>query len=66
MSVKPTLTDLLTIESSVSICFSYAHETEFLKEFSVVDNQLTLLVHGSHTETVRMFVTSTQVAMLIW
>lgn len=41
---KPSLTDLLTIESSASIYFSYARETEFSKEFSVVDNQLTLLV----------------------
>ena len=43
-TAKPSLTDLLTIESSASIYFSYARETAFSKEFSVVDNQLTLLV----------------------
>ena len=41
---KPSLTDLLTIESSASIYYSYARETEFSKEFSAVDHQLTLLV----------------------
>ncbi|KAF8435779.1 hypothetical protein L210DRAFT_3408718 [Boletus edulis BED1] len=43
-TTRPSLTDLLTIQSSASIYFSYARETEFSKEFSVVDNQLTLLV----------------------
>ncbi|KAH0837760.1 hypothetical protein J3R83DRAFT_5938 [Lanmaoa asiatica] len=43
-TTKPSLTDLLTIESSASIYFSYARETELSKEFSIVDNQLTLLV----------------------
>ncbi|KAI9566358.1 hypothetical protein HD554DRAFT_2117519 [Boletus coccyginus] len=43
-TTKPSLADLLTIESSASIYFSYARETEFSKEFSVIDNQLTLLV----------------------
>lgn len=43
-TTKPSLADLLTIESSASIYFSYARETEFSKEFSVVDSQLTLLV----------------------
>ena len=41
---KPTLTDLLTIESSASIYFSYARETSFSTDFSAADNQLTLLV----------------------
>lgn len=43
-TTKPTLADLLTIESSASIYFSYARETEFSSEFSVADNQWTLLV----------------------
>ncbi|KAG8219233.1 hypothetical protein J3R82DRAFT_71 [Butyriboletus roseoflavus] len=43
-TTKPSLADLLTIESSASIYFSYARETEFSKEFSVIDNQWTLLV----------------------
>ena len=43
-TTQPSLTDLLTIESSASIYFSYARETEFSKEFSVTDNQWTLLV----------------------
>jgi len=43
-TTKPNLNDLLTIESSASIYFSYARETEFSKELSVADNQLTLLV----------------------
>ena len=43
-TTKPNLNDLLTIESSASIYFSYARETAFSKELSVADNQLTLLV----------------------
>lgn len=43
-TTKPSLADLLTIESSASIYFSYARETELSKEFSVADSQLTLLV----------------------
>ena len=43
-TTKPNLNDLLTIESSASIYFSYARETEFSKELSVAGNQLTLLV----------------------
>ncbi|KAG9309120.1 hypothetical protein JVU11DRAFT_11015 [Chiua virens] len=41
---KPSLADLLTIESSASIYFSYARETEFSREFNATDNQWTLLV----------------------
>ena len=43
-TLKPTLADLLTIESSASIYFSYARKMEISEEFSVVDNQLALLV----------------------
>ncbi|KAF8836694.1 hypothetical protein BDN67DRAFT_936447 [Paxillus ammoniavirescens] len=43
-SNQPTLSDLLTIESSASIYFSYARETMFSKEFGEEDQQLTLLV----------------------
>ncbi|KAF9237049.1 hypothetical protein BU15DRAFT_49197 [Melanogaster broomeanus] len=41
---QPTLADLLTIESSASIYFSYARETEFAEDFLTPDQQLTLLV----------------------
>jgi hypothetical protein len=43
-SSQPTLSDLLTIESSASIYFSYARETVFSKEFEEECQQLTLLV----------------------
>ncbi|KIK81210.1 hypothetical protein PAXRUDRAFT_199226 [Paxillus rubicundulus Ve08.2h10] len=44
-SSQPTLSDLLTIESSASIYFSYARETVFSKEFEEEGGQqLTLLV----------------------
>ncbi|KAF9225143.1 hypothetical protein BS17DRAFT_778210 [Gyrodon lividus] len=43
-TTQPTLSDLLTIESSASIYFSYARETEFSKDFGAEHQQLTLLV----------------------
>ncbi|KAH7886379.1 hypothetical protein F5I97DRAFT_1928227 [Phlebopus sp. FC_14] len=43
-SPQPTLADLLTIEPSASIYYSYARETEISSEFGNVDQQLTLLV----------------------
>ncbi|KAL4068837.1 hypothetical protein V8B97DRAFT_1970115 [Scleroderma yunnanense] len=42
--VKPTIADLLTIEPSASIYYSYARETELSKEFNATDQYLTLLV----------------------
>jgi hypothetical protein len=41
---RPTLFDLLTIESSSSIFFSYARELELSRLFVDVDAKLTLLV----------------------
>ncbi|OBZ78862.1 hypothetical protein A0H81_01350 [Grifola frondosa] len=41
---KPTLADLLTIESSVSIFYSYARETEISRLFDDVNARSTLLV----------------------
>ncbi len=43
-NVRPTLFDLLTIESSTSIFFSYARELELSRSFVNVDSKLTLLV----------------------
>ncbi|KAI0658466.1 hypothetical protein C8Q70DRAFT_996021 [Cubamyces menziesii] len=43
-SEKPSLADLLTIESSVSIFYSYARETELSKLFTDKDAHTTLLV----------------------
>ncbi|CDO73412.1 hypothetical protein BN946_scf185013.g46 [Trametes cinnabarina] len=43
-SGKPSLADLLTIESSASIFYSYARETELSKLFSDAHAQITLLV----------------------
>ncbi|KAI8990661.1 hypothetical protein BD414DRAFT_413217 [Trametes punicea] len=43
-SGKPSLADLLTIESSASIFYSYARETELSKLFSDADARTTLLV----------------------
>jgi len=41
---RPTLADLLTIEPSASIYYSYARDTELSKEFNATDQYLTLLV----------------------
>ncbi|KAI5998241.1 hypothetical protein EDD15DRAFT_307804 [Pisolithus albus] len=41
---QPTLADLLTIEPSASIYYSYARETELSLEFDTADQYLTLLV----------------------
>ena len=41
---KPTLADLLTIESSASIFYSYAREIPLSERFSDVDTKSTLLV----------------------
>lgn len=41
---RPTLADLLTIEPSASIYYSYARDTELSKEFNAADQYLTLLV----------------------
>ena len=41
---RPTLHDLLTIESSASIFFSYARETDISARFQDADVALTLLV----------------------
>ncbi|EKM61541.1 uncharacterized protein PHACADRAFT_248219 [Phanerochaete carnosa HHB-10118-sp] len=41
---KPTLADLLTIEPSASIFYSYAREVELSKGFADNDSRLTLLV----------------------
>lgn len=41
---RPTLADLLTIEPSASIYYSYARETELSREFNAGDRYLTLLV----------------------
>ena len=41
---RPTLHDLLTIESSASIFFSYARETDISARFQDADAALTLLV----------------------
>lgn len=43
-NVRPTLFDLLTIESGSSIFFSYARELELSRLFVDVDAKLTLLV----------------------
>jgi hypothetical protein len=43
-NVRPTLFDLLTIESGTSIFFSYARELELSRLFVNVDSNLTLLV----------------------
>lgn len=40
----PTLNDLLTIEPSASIWFSYARNTEFSQDFFDTEEWLTLLV----------------------
>ncbi|KIY52078.1 hypothetical protein FISHEDRAFT_35930 [Fistulina hepatica ATCC 64428] len=40
----PTLADLLTVESSASIFYSYARELELGTQFSAADARLTLLV----------------------
>ncbi|KAI0249562.1 hypothetical protein BJV78DRAFT_1276167 [Lactifluus subvellereus] len=41
---RPTLFDLLTIEPSTSIFFSYARELELVRLFTNVDSNLTVLV----------------------
>ncbi|KIJ66584.1 hypothetical protein HYDPIDRAFT_86539 [Hydnomerulius pinastri MD-312] len=43
-TAQPTLSDLLTIESTASIYFSYARETKFSQEFDASGQQITLLV----------------------
>ena len=43
-NVRPTLFDLLTIESGSSIFFSYARELELSRLFVDADAKLTLLV----------------------
>jgi hypothetical protein len=43
-NARPTLFDLLTIEPSTSIFFSYARELELSRLFVDVDSKLTLLV----------------------
>jgi len=43
-TTRPSLTDLLTIESSASIYYSYSRETEHAAGFSVVGNRWTVLV----------------------
>lgn len=43
-NLKPTLADLLTIESSASIFFSYARELEMSKMFADTSAKITLLV----------------------
>ncbi|KIY52519.1 hypothetical protein FISHEDRAFT_35094 [Fistulina hepatica ATCC 64428] len=40
----PTLADLLTVESSASIFYSYARELELSTQFSAADASMTLLV----------------------
>ena len=42
-SSKPTLADLLTIESSASIFYTYAREVELSERFSDVDSYSTVL-----------------------
>lgn len=44
VSAKPTLADLLTIESSTSIFYSYARELELSQGLSNKDIRLTLFV----------------------
>lgn len=41
---RPTLFDLLTIESSTSIFFSYARELDLVRLFTNVDANITVLV----------------------
>jgi len=41
---KPTLADLLTIERSASIFYTYARETELSSKFTDENNRLTLFV----------------------
>ena len=41
-TLKPTLSDLLTIEPSVSIFYSYARELELSARFSDKDEKLTI------------------------
>ena len=43
-NAQPTLADLLTIESSASIFYSYARELELGETFADVDSVNTLLV----------------------
>jgi hypothetical protein len=43
-NAQPTLADLLTIEPSASIFYSYARELELSARFANVDTQSTLLV----------------------
>ena len=43
-TAQPTLADLLTIESSASIFYSYARELELSERFNDVNSRNTLLV----------------------
>lgn len=43
-NAEPTLADLLTIEPSASIFYSYARELELSRSFSDKDSRMTLLV----------------------
>lgn len=43
-NVKPTLADLLTIEPSASIFYTYARELELSKTFADTNSHMTLLV----------------------
>ena len=43
-TAQPTLADLLTIEASASIFYSYARELELSQAFADVDTKSTLLV----------------------
>ena len=42
--IQPTLADLLTIEPSASIFYSYAREVALSRSFADVDARITLLV----------------------